>query len=82
MDAKITMFPGGELRHNTDINRVQFVFDDIPSTETRTILKSHGFKWSPSEKAWQRQRAVNAIRTSEYLLSKLKEIPLENDRRA
>jgi hypothetical protein len=72
MDAKIIKFSGGELRHNTDINRVQFVFDDIPSPEIRLLLKSNGFKWAPSESAWQRQRTVNAIRTAEYLLSELK----------
>jgi len=61
-------FSNGEMRINTEINRIQFVFDEIPSEEIRKLLKSHGFKWSPSEKAWQRQRTINAINTTNWLL--------------
>ena len=35
--------------------RVQFFFDDKPDDETRVLLKSHGFRWAPSQNAWQRQ---------------------------
>jgi len=60
--------PGGVLFVNLEINRIQFIFDSIPSEEVRKLLKSHGFKWAPSEKAWQRQRTINAINTTHYLL--------------
>jgi hypothetical protein len=68
MEAETTKFPGGEMRINLDINRIQFIFDDIPPPEVRKLLKSHGFKWSPSEKAWQRQRTLNAVYATKRLL--------------
>ena len=40
--------------------RYQFVFDGKPADEVRTILKSNGFKWSPSRGAWVRQATANA----------------------
>jgi hypothetical protein len=68
MKAETVKFPGGEAVINLELNRIQFLFDDIPSQEIRKLLKSNGFKWSPKEKAWQRQRTLNAVRTIKYLL--------------
>ena len=45
---------------NTEIMRLQLFFDGIPEAETRNILKSNGFRWSPSNKAWQRLLNDNA----------------------
>ena len=45
---------------NTEIMRLQLLFDGIPEVETRNILKSNGFRWSPSQKAWQRLLNDNA----------------------
>ena len=36
------------------MGRIQFLFDDKPDEDTRSLLKSHGFRWAPSEGAWQR----------------------------
>ena len=36
-------------------NRLKIVFPGKPSDEVIAILKSNGFRWSPSVKAWQRQ---------------------------
>ena len=63
-------FKGGEMVVNLEINRIQIIFDDIPTPEKRTLLKSYGFKWSPSEKAWQRQRTLNAVHTAKHLIEK------------
>ena len=68
MHEESVKFSNGELRINIEINRIQFVFDEIPPEETRKLLKSHGFKWSPLEKAWQRQRTLNAMYTTKWLL--------------
>ena len=45
---------GYTLRENTDLCRIQFIFDGKPDDDVRSLLKSHGFKWSPREGAWQR----------------------------
>jgi hypothetical protein len=37
------------------IARIQLVFKSKPDEKIRTILKSNGFRWAPSEGAWQRQ---------------------------
>jgi hypothetical protein len=69
LEAELIKFSGGELRISVDINRVQFIFDDIPAPEIRAMLKSHGFKWARSEGAWQRQRTLNAIHVAKRLIS-------------
>ena len=71
MEAESAEFPGGEMRINLEINRIQIIFEDIPAPETRKLLKSNGFKWAPSEKAWQRQRTLNAVNASSRLLKEL-----------
>ncbi len=46
----------GEIKviENVEINRIQIIFPGKPSKEVRTALKSHGFRWSPRNTAWQR----------------------------
>lgn len=41
-------------------DRYQFIFDDKPDSKIRRELKSRGFRWSPSQGAWQRQISNNA----------------------
>lgn len=53
-------FEGGEIVRNAAENRLQIVFDDIPDPELREALKANGFRWSPKNKAWQRQLTPNA----------------------
>jgi len=71
MDAETIAFNGGELRVNVEINRVQFVFCGKPPEEKRALLKAHGFRWAPSEGAWQRQRTLAALRVAKSLVSRL-----------
>lgn len=54
-------FDGGEVVINTEINRLQIVFDDRPDYGLKEELKRHGFRWAPSQSAWQRQLTENAI---------------------
>lgn len=54
-------FPGGEAVVNEAENRMQLLFDEKPTAEQRQELKSSGFRWAPSQGAWQRQLNKNAI---------------------
>lgn len=51
---------GYTYRENNEIMRVQFIFPGKPDDETRTMLKENGFRWAPSQGAWQRQLTANA----------------------
>lgn len=54
-------FDGGEVVVNKELNRLQIIFDDKPDAALRAQLKSAGFRWAPSQSAWQRQLTDNAI---------------------
>lgn len=57
-------FDGGKVVHNKELNRIQFLFDSIPDSETRDVLKHNGFHWSRTEQAWQRlfnQRTIYVV---------------------
>jgi len=71
MAAEIIKFNGGEMRVSIDINRVQFIFDGKPSEEIRKFLKANGFRWAPSEGAWQRQRTENAVIIAKKMIPRL-----------
>lgn len=45
---------------NTEIMRLQIFFPSKPCAKTIQALKSHGFRWSPTQGAWQRQDSNNA----------------------
>ena len=51
---------GTRIVWNGDENRVQIHFAEKPSEAIRKELKSHGFKWAPSQDAWQRIATENA----------------------
>lgn len=55
------VFDGGCVKMNKDENRVQIIFDGKPDAELRGELKSRGFRWAPSQGAWQRQLNNNGI---------------------
>ena len=63
-------FEGGRVEANTEKNRLQIFFDEIPGEDVRKELKGQGFKWARSEGAWQRQLTDNAI----YAASRIKAI--------
>lgn len=58
--TKQIVFDGGEIVDNVEENRVQILFTAIPSEEMRNKLKANGFRWSPTNKAWQAFRGSNA----------------------
>lgn len=59
---------------NTEAMRYQIIFDGKPDAEIRTLLKSNGFKWAPSQGAWQRQITSNGKWALKKVVEKLKEM--------
>jgi len=59
---------------NTELMRLQLVFDGKPDQRIRDILKSNGFKWAPSQSAWQRQLTNNSRYALERVIDQLKKL--------
>ena len=57
-------FDGGRIAESREINRVQIFFDAKPSEAVLAALKAAGFRWAPSEEAWQRQASEGAWRAA------------------
>ena len=58
---------GYTYKEDTELMRIQFIFDDKPDEETRAILKQYGFRWAPSQGAWQRQLTTNGQRSAKFV---------------
>jgi len=69
-DAAETVTINGDtaqvVRNKEDM-RLQLLFDGKPDEATRSTLKSNGFRWAPSQGAWQRLLNSNA----EYALRRI-----------
>lgn len=60
-----------EVVENAEIMRLQLKFEDKPDADTRTVLKRHGFKWSPKNGVWQRQLTNNAKYALQNIINEL-----------
>ncbi len=58
---KTWKFLGGKVIANTEKERFQIVFSEIPDKEIREELKRGGFHWSPTNNAWQRLLNFNSL---------------------
>lgn len=56
-----------KIVRNTEEMRLQLIFEGKPEPEVREVLKSNGFRWAPSQSAWQRHLNGN----SEYSLERV-----------
>lgn len=65
---------GVEVEENAEAMRIQLFFNGKPSEEIRTILKSNGFRWSPSFGAWQRQLTENGKSATKRALEEISRI--------
>lgn len=57
---------------NTEMMRIQIIFGEKPDDEIRTLLKGNGFKWAPSQGAWQRQLTSNGKYALRKVVKELK----------
>lgn len=67
-------YEGFKYIENSEAMRIQFIFDGKPSEEVRDVLKFYGFRWAPSQGAWQRQLNRNGRYYAEAVIKKLKEL--------
>lgn len=59
---------GVRIVQNAEINRTQIIFPGKPEEMIRKALKAHGFRWAPSEKAWQRHLSESAKWAAEHVV--------------
>lgn len=64
---------------NAEAMRYQIIFDGKPEAEIRDLLKSNGFKWAPSQGAWQRQITSNGRYALKKVVEKLKEMEAQEE---
>ena len=62
-----------DLEENVTDGRIRFKFDGKPRQEIIDIMKSRGFRWSPSNKAWQRQNTPNGVWSAKQVIEELKQ---------
>ncbi len=67
VESKTIEYDGVTLIHDADENRVKLVFPGKPTTEVRARLKGYGFRWSPTNLAWQRQLNAAGIYAAEEI---------------
>lgn len=69
------IYDWGTFRIDYADERYRFIFDGKPEQEVIKLMKGNGFKWSPSNKAWQRQITANAtFAVKHYIMPKLEEM--------
>ncbi len=61
---------GVRIVENPEAYRLQVFFPGKPGAEVRKDLKAHGFRWSPTEGAWQRHLGNNAKYAAEQIVQK------------
>ncbi|MCR2829063.1 DUF3560 domain-containing protein [Acidithiobacillus ferrooxidans] len=71
LEDRETSYVWGTVRENKEINRIQFRFNGKPDEAVRNLMKSSGFRWAPSEGAWQRQWTGNAVYAARDVIKKL-----------
>ena len=55
---------------NVEENRVQLFFPGKPRRDTRQEMKRNGFRWSPTQGAWQKMRSNCSLDTARRLAEK------------
>ena len=67
-------FKAGKVVHNTKINMIQFVFDDIPEPEIIKHLQFSGFRRYKMNLVWQRFFNSQGVVAAKWILFKIEEL--------
>lgn len=71
VEERTTETNGIKVIDNIEANRLQIIFPGKPDANTRTELKKHGFRWCPTNSAWQRYRGLEATRIANKIVSEI-----------
>ena len=66
--TKEQVINGVRVVHNFEADRLQLFFEGRPTAEVITKLKKSGWRWSPSQKCWQRKLTPVAYHSALELL--------------
>ena len=66
---EIELRGGVRILSRPDIARTQIIFPDKPTEACRTSLKHSGFRWSPTEGAWQRNQSAWAEQLAKEIVA-------------
>jgi hypothetical protein len=69
--SKEWIINGVTISDNVEDNRLQLYFHGKPAETVRSALKSHGFRWSPTNGCWQRQRSYDARYWAEKICTEI-----------
>jgi hypothetical protein len=69
-EEKSWQYSWGKVLYNYEADRIQLLTNE-KNSEQIALFKRHGFKWAPSQKAWQRQLTVNGKYSTKLLIEKL-----------
>lgn len=78
-NSEVTIFEmnGISVVKNAEADRIQILFPDKPELETRALLKSYSFRWSPRYGAWQRKLTQNAVYCTKKFLKELLKMEID-----
>lgn len=63
-----------KIVRNTEEMRLQLIFEGKPEPKVREVLKSNGFRWAPSQSAWQRHLNGNSEYSLERVIESLEQM--------
>lgn len=73
-EAEVEDVEGLRVVEDTQLMRIQLIFDGKPEPEIRSILKGNGFRWAPSQGAWQRQLNSNGQWAARRAIEEIRKI--------
>lgn len=68
-----------KIVRNVEEMRLQLIFEGKPEPEVREVLKSNGFRWAPSQSAWQRHLNGNSEYSLNRVIAELEKMEVEDE---